>query len=287
MQSREVHPRVCGEHAPLPGRRIVEAGSSPRVRGTPFCPRRGRGMRWFIPACAGNTVAAVHNAANEVVHPRVCGEHRVAQAGDDAAEGSSPRVRGTPGPRAPPGPRSRFIPACAGNTAWWSRARPVSAVHPRVCGEHVPGTGTGAWLTGSSPRVRGTRDRAGGAALPGGFIPACAGNTDRDIRPRGRRRVHPRVCGEHSPTRSAGRLNTGEPVRHSVALRRPRGSKQLGGDDREGGEDDSRLDADDPLQSIDPAVHACDVRLRGELVTVGDGGIAQRFGLPAFNAFRT
>ena len=52
---RAVHPRVCGEHCSMPAANDPTAGSSPRVRGTPFWSRR-RFVFWrFIPACAGNT----------------------------------------------------------------------------------------------------------------------------------------------------------------------------------------------------------------------------------------
>ena len=53
----------------------------------------------------------------------------------------------------------RFIPACAGNTLASSSAFNSSAVHPRVCGEHIPANPIKIPLTGSSPRVRGTRRR--------------------------------------------------------------------------------------------------------------------------------
>ena len=49
------HPRVCGEHQNFRMRSVGCAGSSPRVRGTPWCVRvRGDGVG-IIPACAGNT----------------------------------------------------------------------------------------------------------------------------------------------------------------------------------------------------------------------------------------
>ena len=49
-------------------------------------------------------------------------------------------------------------------------------VHPRVCGELSRHFGRGSQPTGSSPRVRGTRETT------------CAGNASSP--------VHPRVCGE-------------------------------------------------------------------------------------------
>ena len=111
-----VHPRVCGEHAPM----VTEAqgvfGSSPRVRGTRPYSAAGRAGDRFIPACAGNTRAPPNWRSVTPVHPRVCGEHvrRVSSVFFDP--GSSPRVRGTQIDQRVRHLRRRFIPACAGNT---------------------------------------------------------------------------------------------------------------------------------------------------------------------------
>ena len=77
--------------------------------------------------------------------------------------------------------RSRFIPACAGNST--ARAPPAAggSVHPRVCGELTAGSlGPGA-VVGSSPRVRGTRLCGMKGAPFNRFIPACAGNSRVDV----------------------------------------------------------------------------------------------------------
>ena len=151
-----------------------------------------------IPACAGNTNPVSSLADPTTVHPRVCGEHPVTGALRVAAIGPSPRVRGTRQAlwKKPLG--SRSIPACAGNTPRWRQGSRTSAVHPRVCGEHlqdvifsprhersipacagntVVGVYFGLLLFGPSPRVRGTR--AGGPSPDRTLrsIPACAGNT--------------------------------------------------------------------------------------------------------------
>ena len=153
-----VHPRVCGEH--LRGGAILDdrAGSSPRVRGTPPAPPRPPHKPRFIPACAGNTSSAaarrtppaVHPrvcgehpppppespAKRRAVHPRVCGEHVMTGLEHAVAVGSSPRVRGTPSHSRAGRRPSRFIPACAGNTAPPRPPPNPCPVHPRVCGEH-------------------------------------------------------------------------------------------------------------------------------------------------------
>ena len=233
-----VHPRVCGELHGICVPSSISAGSSPRVRGTRGDSAGGarppggssprvRGTRAggrhpdegrrFIPACAGNSIRDLETKHAAPVHPRVCGELSKLAAQSVRSDGSSPRVRGTRLPAWAAGVLTRFIPACAGNSTAApkrSRRRPV---HPRVCGELA---GLGAFFRlreGSSPRVRGTRPRAGPRDAARRFIPACAGNSPRrpnisraaigsSPRVRGTRAarrtrtaestVHPRVCGE-------------------------------------------------------------------------------------------
>ena len=87
---------------------------------------------------------------------------------------------------------------------------PVSAAHPRVCGENAKLLHVPAAEIGSSPRVRGKRGhRPGGRILPG-LIPACAGKTELTGTPDTAERAHPRVCGENE-----GRLDTRLAIRGS------------------------------------------------------------------------
>ena len=90
----------------------------------------------------------------------------------------------------------RFIPACAGNSRADTSGAVDRAVHPRVCGEQILFAIFFLYLTGSSPRVRGTGTSHVRVLSIWRFIPACAGNsrnarTFEKLRP-----VHPRVCGE-------------------------------------------------------------------------------------------
>ena len=151
-----VHPRVCGEHAVRPARRLTARGSSPRVRGTSILSAANRRVKRFIPACAGNMPEKPVFPAEQTVHPRVCGEHVLLRQMDVNVDGSSPRVRGT-------WPHSnslvfsgRFIPACAGNIQSLPVSCRAQTVHPRVCGEHGKPATDHNLDPGSSPRVRGT-----------------------------------------------------------------------------------------------------------------------------------
>ncbi len=153
---RAVHPRVCGEHARRFAAVTVSAGSSPRVRGTLYVDRIAAKFVRFIPACAGNTKSLHIEQLGQAVHPRVCGEHIASSRGFSMNRGSSPRVRGTRAGDNYSPLIVRFIPACAGNTASSSGMSGAPAVHPRVCGEHCIRSSSPSFVSGSSPRVRGT-----------------------------------------------------------------------------------------------------------------------------------
>ena len=131
------------------------------------------------------------------VHPRVCGEHGRIRSSSGATGGSSPRVRGTPMTASATAAKWRFIPACAGNTQPEQSRLGCDTVHPRVCGEHPPRKAVNGRVSGSSPRVRGTRAILPASKTGRRFIPACAGNTIAACGRRALEPVHPRVCGEH------------------------------------------------------------------------------------------
>ena len=168
---------MCGEHWSNWDELDYTQGSSPRVRGTPPSAKSPDGKHGIIPACAGNTGFEQKRRTLVVDHPRVCGEHCAAPPPWPISLGSSPRVRGTPHICNSGVIWRGIIPACAGNTlpspAWRASARD----HPRVCGEHVIRSAMNIMSMGSSPRVRGTLDKANHIAAALGIIPACAGNT--------------------------------------------------------------------------------------------------------------
>ena len=217
MARSAVHPRVCGELWIRMGESEAGAGSSPRVRGTrralgrlapgasvhprvcgelPGGARRPcLGVR-FIPACAGNSDNFLDALSGGTVHPRVCGELGNVVEDTQGCIGSSPRVRGTLRRTRQAVQPCRFIPACAGNSAWPISSALISVVHPRVCGELGRRPWSPAAPAGSSPRVRGTQFRASGVIVLSRFIPACAGNSAAFPPRSPAAAVHPRVCGE-------------------------------------------------------------------------------------------
>ena len=173
------------------------AGSSPRMRGT-RPDRKDPGHRErFIPAHAGNTGRSPGRRPGHPVHPRACGEHARDVDGFQPWSGSSPRMRGTPGPRRSSSPLGRFIPAHAGNTYHPAPFPDREPVHPRACGEHLVWTGSKRSLPGSSPRMRGTLVLEMEYKDVIRFIPAHAGNTGLSPGCSWPWPVHPRACGEH------------------------------------------------------------------------------------------
>ena len=157
-----VHPRGCGERRVSRSASVSRCGSSPRVRGTHSGTRPRRGPPRFIPAGAGNAPPSPPAGFAGAVHPRGCGERQTRAPAWRSHAGSSPRVRGTPACGFPLPVLRRFIPAGAGNaSAGLGSARP-SPVHPRGCGERAAPLRPRFALAGSSPRVRGTRQRKQG-----------------------------------------------------------------------------------------------------------------------------
>ena len=188
-----VHPRVCGEQVSFLRNFLLAFGSSPRVRGTAIHYARFGAIKRFIPACAGN-------------RPRL----------DPLfffTIGSSPRVRGTGSASKRLHPDDRFIPACAGNRGPDVGVGLFRTVHPRVCGEQARRAFSGGRSNGSSPRVRGTAEPAGGVHLHLRFIPACAGNRDPGRTFSCPWSVHPRVCGEQIGLRISAHVTIGSSPR--------------------------------------------------------------------------
>ena len=112
-----VHPRLRGELILNVHPDQKMDGSSPLARGTPLCPGSSITSNRFIPACAGNSVERKASLAMAPVHPRLRGELGGKVTNNGTALGSSPLARGTLGMNCSIRVISRFIPACAGNSA--------------------------------------------------------------------------------------------------------------------------------------------------------------------------
>ena len=134
---RRLIPACAGKTSAAPCHVLADGGSSPRVRGKRdglHLAGRGSGL---IPACAGKTERAWSVTRRRRAHPRVCGENGPSRTVGLPGEGSSPRVRGKPGPRGPPRRPGGLIPACAGKTTHCACCLCRWRAHPRVCGENA------------------------------------------------------------------------------------------------------------------------------------------------------
>ena len=84
-------------------------------------------------------------------------------------------------------------------------------VHPRSRGEYARKQSDCVRSAGSSPLTRGILSVFFLAVHTPGFIPAHAGNTDRQALPSGRLQVHPRSRGEYPPLLYVVLVSTGSP----------------------------------------------------------------------------
>ena len=208
-----VHPRACGEQTSPFSRWSETVGSSPRLRGTESDEFNRVAINGFIPAPAGNRPVVWMVIQSMTVHPRACGEQNLAGTPAARTPGSSPRLRGTDesGERRT-GP-DRFIPAPAGNSRLSARSCAVRSVHPRACGEQGEVMRFHVFLSGSSPRLRGTVDPHGRELGRHRFIPAPAGNRLSRRGPHASRSVHPRACGEQLTIQAVFRSSFGSSPR--------------------------------------------------------------------------
>ena len=178
--------------------------SSPRVRETVQRVAVVRAPARVIPACAGNRSKPSVSARCEPCHPRVCGKQRSSWRSEPTWIVPSPRVRGTVMETFRVEPQHRVIPACAGNRGGLVGGGVEGSGHPRVCGEQRIQDFDSPFAMVSSQRVRGTDgDETVEVHVPR-VIPACAGNTSRDIAWSWFRTGHPCVCGERVIPACAG-----------------------------------------------------------------------------------
>ena len=135
-------------------------------------------VKRFIPTCVGNTPSTPDCSRTPSVHPHVCGEHVKRSPLSSHLTGSSPRVWGT---RTRSTCRSACPPVhphvCGEHMLSYKCEHAGIPVHPHVCGEHLIRCAFSPLVSGSSPRVWGTREAAGLEPGVVRFIPTCVGNT--------------------------------------------------------------------------------------------------------------
>ena len=151
----------------------------------------------IIPAHAGLTSAAAAHGLRVEDHPRGCGAHVKPSSGaasragsprgcgahsmDDIKahmhQGSSPRVRGSLVLIEEMHDDAGIIPAGAGLTHIQQTSGRRGRDHPRGCGAHSRRSDKMGRLSGSSPRMRGSRRLPEIHCVRAGIIPADAGLT--------------------------------------------------------------------------------------------------------------
>ena len=154
---RTDHPRACGANFVLSVSGLALCGSSPRVRGKPDCGFIAVKSVRIIPARAGQTKSIA--------------------IGGGCYCGPSPRVRGKRPRRAGSTCACRIIPARAGQTLAVRRGSCRRTDHPRACGANIAMITFSVMVSGSSPRVRGKRQRPRKRRARTRIIPARAGQT--------------------------------------------------------------------------------------------------------------
>ena len=200
MDASDRHPRMCdvGQSSPA---RIARATA----------------------AAAGAWVVEVGWLGRE--HPRVRGDHVCRCGVSMQAAGTPPRARGSRLHPPPGGGALRNTPACAGITALPGRLPSGDPEHPRVRGDHVfsrTARGPGA---GTPPRARGSLAGVQSESPRDGNTPACAGITMSRPTPRSAVPEHPRVRGDHYPSRAVGPFPWEHPRVRGDHWRRPRTSR--------------------------------------------------------------
>ncbi len=194
---RSVHPHACGEHVRSVRGLVLEAGSSPRMWGTPQDLHPVPLGQRFIPTHVGNTSPGAARFRILAVHPHACGEHLPLAVHRVHVRGSSPRMWGTLRFSTRRLRLWRFIPTHVGNTDAGRRTSGGFPVHPHACGEHVLPRTVWVCLSGSSPRMWGTRLVPSSADNSSRFIPTHVGNTWCEKVDGNICTVHPHACGEH------------------------------------------------------------------------------------------
>ena len=199
--ARTDHPRIRGEHSAYHSPNENLTGSSPHTRGAPVVGWPGWSRGGIIPAYAGSTPGSGTIAGSSQDHPRIRGEHAPGRPGPRGRLGSSPHTRGARINDIFRMKNEGIIPAYAGSTAPSSPACRWRWDHPRIRGEHAKTGKSFIGYGGSSPHTRGALSVGTPDSLLGGIIPAYAGSTSTTSSSAVMAGDHPRIRGEHSPTR--------------------------------------------------------------------------------------
>ena len=176
--SRGDHPRIRGEHTDAGSANEIGKGSSPHTRGAQLRVVAQLHVVGIIPAYAGSTSAARRGLAHSRDHPRIRGEHRLADLIDPTCEG--------------------IIPAYAGSTLSSLSSMLFSKDHPRIRGEHDDLNPVVVLSCGIIPAYAGsTLKRQSIMPFFLGSSPHTRGAPSCGVACIGTLGDHPRIRGEH------------------------------------------------------------------------------------------
>ena len=148
-----------------------------------------------IPAPAGQPGWAGFLLPRPGGHPRTCGAAARGGRPTRRPTGSSPHLRGSHAFPDFPAFHCGVIPAPAGQPSCWRDWRACRKGHPRTCGAAIPYFDSDSGIGGSSPHLRGSRERRRAGRGPPGVIPAPAGQPITDCIRCPPIWGHPRTCG--------------------------------------------------------------------------------------------
>ena len=170
-------------------------GSSPHLRGSRACQQVVCRCGRVIPAPAGQPPTSGELPRNRKGHPRTCGAAELGQGVPHQGSGSSPHLRGSPGPCANCCGWLWVIPAPAGQPTPGTATPDGGSGHPRTCGAADLVGPVVKLESGSSPHLRGSPRRSSRSRSSLGVIPAPAGQPRSWPRAHPPRWGHPRTCG--------------------------------------------------------------------------------------------
>ena len=188
-----------------------EAGSPPLARGTAAKTFILQHSFRITPACAGNSRPCCGNTKAGGDHPRLRGEQPLQPSLWPCHRGSPPLARGTEFCACRCILQAGITPACAGNRWMSGKEAKEAGDHPRLRGEQIRAAILSGRDAGSPPLARGTVVNVGGLCDNGGITPACAGNSNTNLRICIIFWDHPRLRGEQTIAEDAGEANAGSP----------------------------------------------------------------------------
>ena len=205
------HPRVCGEKHQLPPFVQHFGGSPPRVRGKAHAAPWGVTTGGITPACAGKRPLNICWRRQKRDHPRACGEKPSAHFSTACCTGSPPHMRGKVILPALRKSQCRITPAHAGKRNGQDQPRSDRQDHPRTCGEKSLNLKNAFPTSGSPPHMRGKEKVGEVNTYEKRITPAHAGKSPPPSAPSGRKKDHPRTCGEKSFKPLTGSWRRGSP----------------------------------------------------------------------------